>query len=65
MRFAHFRRCGQVQAAAEVPAAENDLGRRGDGLLLQGEIAELAQGNVQGIFKNESLCQVPSGLPAF
>jgi hypothetical protein len=41
------RSCGQVQAAAEVPAAPNHLGRGGDRLLLQGEVEKLPQGHVQ------------------
>ncbi len=41
------RSCGQVQAAAEVPAAPNHLGWRGDRLLLQGEVKKLPQGHVQ------------------
>ena len=51
----HFRRCGQVPAAAEVPVAQDHLGRRGDGLLLQGEVAKLAQGNVQGKRERKNL----------
>ena len=46
-----FGRCGQVPLAAQVSAAENDLGRRRDHLLLQREIA----GRSQGLLPPESL----------
>lgn len=39
--FAGRRR--QVPAAQEVPTAEDHLGRRGDGVLFQGEVAERAE----------------------
>lgn len=38
------RCCRQVPAPQEVPAAQDHLGRRGDRLLLQGEVEERAQG---------------------
>ena len=40
------RRCGQVQTQTEISAASHHLGRRGDSLLLQGEVQELSEGNV-------------------
>lgn len=40
----HARRGGQVPIASQVPAAQDDLGRRGDDLLFQGEVARRAQG---------------------
>jgi len=33
-------RRGQVPVAQEVPVAEDHMGRRGDGVLFQGEVAE-------------------------
>jgi len=35
---------GQIPTAEEVPPAQDDLGWRGDGLLLQGEVAECSEG---------------------
>lgn len=41
------RRRRQVPASQEVPAAEDHMGRRGDGLLLQGEVEKRSQGVVR------------------
>ena len=41
------RRRGQVPTPTEIPAAPNNLGRRGDRVLLQGEVQELAEGVLQ------------------
>lgn len=39
--------CREVPRPAQVPAAQNDLGRRGDVVLLQGEIEERLKGLVR------------------
>ena len=39
-------RSGEVSGAEKIPAAQDDLGRRGDELLLQGEVEERAEGLV-------------------
>ncbi len=45
--FEISRRCGQVPPPPQAPPSAHHLGRGGDGVLLQGEVEEPAQGDVQ------------------